>query len=109
MNTYVILKFDIEGYHFYPNAPEAVSFLRYNHRHLFRFEITMRVQDLNREFEIFIETQRIKDALHKRFGTPCDFENFSCEQIANWICLENTHVSSCAVLEDNMGGAIVYA
>ena len=35
----VILDFDLIGFHFFKNAPEEVDFLKYNHRHIFRFRI----------------------------------------------------------------------
>ena len=78
----VILDFDVEGYHSYPNAPKEVEFLSYPHRHIFQIRAGYRVTDSNREREIFIEQDNVKNYLGEVFGVPCQFENMSCEMIA---------------------------
>ena len=103
----VILDFDIEGFHFYPNAPKQVSFLEHNHRHIFQIRVGYKVQDSNREKEIFIEQDYLKDYLYESYGSPCQFENMSCEMIAEEI-LEFAQEEGCVwveVFEDSLGGA----
>lgn len=105
----VILDFDIEGFHFYPNAPKKVSFLEHNHRHIFQIRAGYKVEDSNREKEIFIEQDYLKDYLSESYGSPCQFENMSCEMIAGEI-LDFAQEDGCVwveVFEDGKGGARV--
>ena len=105
----VILDFDVEGYHSYPNAPKEVEFLSYPHRHIFQIRAGYRVTDSNREREIFIEQDNVKNYLGEVFGVPCQFENMSCEMIAEEI-LEFAQEDGCVwveVFEDGKGGARV--
>lgn len=106
MKSFVILDFDIEGFHNYPNAPTQVSFLSNKHRHLFRIEIGICVTELNREKEIFIEQDIVKDIIRSRFGMPAIFGQMSCEHIAKFI-IDNYDCSWCKVLEDGRGGALI--
>lgn len=105
----VILDFDIEGFHFYPNAPKQVSFLQHNHRHIFQIRAGYKVEDSNREKEIFIHQDFIKEYLYESYGNPCHFDNMSCEMIAEEI-LEFAEEDGCVwveVFEDGKGGARV--
>jgi len=106
---YVVIDFDIEGYHYFPGAPEEVDFLQHNHRHLFRIRAHYRVSDSNREKEIFIEERRIKKYLENKYGNPCLFGMMSCEMIAEDILNENNPdgVDMVEVYEDGRGGSIV--
>lgn len=105
----VILDFDVEGYHYYPNPPKEVDFLKHNHRHIFQIRVGYSVEDSNREKEIFIETDNLKDYLGECFGVPCQFEDMSCEMIAEEI-LNFAKYDGCVwveVFEDGKGGARV--
>lgn len=105
----VILDFDIEGFHHYPDPPKEVSFLRYNHRHIFQIRVGYKVEDSNREKEIFIEQDYLKDYLSESYGSPCQFENMSCEMIAEDLLkfiLDDGGVWV-EVFEDGKGGARV--
>lgn len=82
MKKTIVLDFEVEGYHFYPNAPKQVSFLENNHRHLFQIRVGYKVNSLNREKEIFIQQDFLKDYLFETYGSPCQFKNMSCEMIA---------------------------
>jgi hypothetical protein len=109
MKTIVIINLDIEGFHYYKEAPKQVEFLRNNHRHIFNIKIGYKVDDLNREKEIFIQTALIQDYLNETYGVPCHFEQMSCEMIAKEL-LEFASCDNavwCEVLEDNKGGAKV--
>jgi hypothetical protein len=109
MKNTVIVNFEIEGFHNYPNAPKQVSFLSFNHRHTFVVKAGYLVQDLNREKEIFICRDEIKNYLTESFGSPCQFENMSCEMIAKEILefAQEDGMVWCEVWEENTGGARV--
>lgn len=109
MKSTVITDFEVEGFHFYPNAPEKVSFLKSRHRHLFRIKVYYKVTDLDREKEIFIQQDYLKQYLNESYGTPCEFENMSCEMIAKEM-LEfsvDDGAYKVEVFEDGKGGASV--
>lgn len=109
MKTTVILDFEIEGFHRYPNPPKEVLFLQYLHRHLFQIRVGFKVDDLNREKEIFIEERKIKKYLYSVFGSPCNFDNMSCEHIAVNILhfIQDQGGVWVEVFEDSKGGAKV--
>ena len=109
MTNTVIINFDIVGFHYYKDAPNDVSFLRNSHRHIFNIKIGYKVDDLDREKEIFIQTGFVEDYLIESYGSPCLFGQMSCEMIAKEL-LEFTKDDGsvwCEVLEDNKGGAKV--
>mgnify|MGYP000259292912 CR=1 FL=1 len=81
MKITVIIQFEIEGFHQYPNAPQEVNFLSDRHRHTFKVKAGYSVKDLNREKEIFIERDYIKEYLSESYGSPCEFGPMSCEMI----------------------------
>lgn len=105
----VIIDFDVEGYHYYPDAPVAVSFLRNNHRHIFRVRSGYAVDDLNREREIFIEERAIREHIESHFGIPANFQGMSCEMIAASLLEYFAERGAIwfEVLEDGRGGARV--
>lgn len=109
MKSIVIIQFEIEGFHHYPNAPEKVNFLSLNHRHSFQIKAGYLVDDLNREKEIFIQRDYIKEYLIECFGSPCQFEDMSCEMIANEILQYSSDDGMiwCEVWEEKTGGARV--
>jgi len=109
MKNTVIVNFEIEGFHNYPNAPQKVDFLSSKHRHTFVIKVGYSVSDLNREKEIFIARDELKSYLYESYGSPCDFENMSCEMIANEILefAEEDGMIWCEVWEEKTGGARV--
>jgi len=109
MKTFVKLDFDVVGFHQYINAPKQVEFLKYNHRHDFNIKVKYLVTDLDREKEIFIQTDFLKEYLYESYGNPCQFNGMSCEMIAKEIFEfgKIDGIVSVEVLEDNRGGAIV--
>ena len=109
MKNTVIVKFEIEGFHSYPNAPKEVEFLSFNHRHTFVITAGYNVSDLNREKEIFICRDELKDYLFESYGSPCEFNNMSCEMIANEILefAQDDGMVWCEVWEEQTGGARV--
>jgi len=104
ISRHVIIDFDVVGFHYYPDPPKEVDFLKYNHRHLFQIKCNWLVGHNEREKEIFIYTDKVKEWLENEFGLPCDFKNMSCESIAEKI-LNKFDCYSVSVLEDGKGGA----
>ena len=109
MKKTVILDFDVEGFHEYPNAPKEVEFLSYPHRHIFQIRAGYSVEDMNREKEIFIEQDFLKDYLFESYGSPCQFGSMSCEMIAHEILIfaKDEGCEWVEVFEDGKGGARV--
>jgi len=107
MINYIKLYLVIEGYHKYPNAPIEVEFLKYQHRHLFHIKIDLKVDVLDRQFEIFMCEEKLRNLLIENFGSPCNFDNMSCESIANFIYKNfmTDRILNIEVLEDGFGGA----
>lgn len=107
MKTQVITHNRVSGYHYWPDAPPEVTFLRNKHRHVFEIRCFLAVEDLDREREIFLEQERLKKYLRDVYGEePCDFGAFSCEMIARDV-MKAMNADSVEVLEDGFGGAKV--
>lgn len=80
MNTYIKVRTEFEGYHFYPGAGDIdprIEFLEHNHRHMFKVEVKISVTHLDRELEFFL----VKWALHD-FINVGNLNHLSCEMIA---------------------------
>lgn len=78
--TLIYVKFQREGIHYYPNAPEGVEFLRYPHRHMFHFNVAIQVFEDDREIE-FILFKRWLESLYGDQILDLDYK--SCEMIAD--------------------------
>lgn len=109
MKTTVIIKFEVEGLHNYPLAPQEVNYLSYPHRHYFIISCGYLVNHLNREKEIFICRDEVRQYLQRAFGSPCEFKSMSCEMIAKNILevYSSEGMIWCEVWEENTGGAKV--
>ena len=105
----VVLDFEIVGFHFWPEAIPQVDFLKYPHRHIFQIRVHIEVKHNNRQKEIFIETEKLQNYISNVFGTPANFENMSCEAIAEHILEYGSSYdyTKVEVYEDGKGGAIV--
>ena len=107
MKSCIVVKFSLEGFHRWENAPKEVAFLRDHHRHLFYFELHKQVTDLDREIEIILFKREVMTWLNCFFGTPCNFETMSCEMIAE-LLMKKYDLTYCSVLEDNENGASLW-
>lgn len=109
MKSSVIISFNIDGFHNYPNAPEEVKFLSYPHRHTFKIKCAYNVSDLNREREIFICRDEVIEYLTEAYGLPCQFEAMSCEMISKDILEfgQDDGMVWCEVWEEETGGGRV--
>lgn len=106
MNKYVLVFLTVDGFHYWKNAPESSSYLKQTHRHKFFIRSWFKVQSNDREVEFFAKQKEIEELLLTTFGSPCDFEYRSCEDIATFI-IENTNSARVEVLEDGFYGAII--
>ena len=84
--TFIKIRTEFEGYHFYPNAGsinEKIKFLENEHRHIFKVEVKISVNHLDRELEFFLVKWALQDFIK---SGKMDYK--SCEMIATDI-LEN--------------------
>lgn len=106
--TFIFVKFQKEGIHKYPDAPDGVEFLRYPHRHMFHFTVTIEVFHDDRDIE-FILFKRELEALYAGGELQLDYK--SCEMIADDLYgyISNAYPDrkvKIEVSEDNENGAI---
>lgn len=79
-NTYIKVRTDFEGYHYYPGAgsiDSRISFLENEHRHIFKVEVKIGVTHLDRELEFFLVKWALQD-----FIKSGKMNHKSCEMIA---------------------------
>lgn len=87
-NTYIVVRTEFEGYHFYPNAgtiDSRIKFLENEHRHMFKVKVKISVTHLDRELEFFLVKWALSDFIQK--GNQ---NHRSCEMIATDIL--NNHL-----------------
>ena len=72
--------FQKEGIHKYPDAPDEVDFLRYPHRHIFKFKVQIEVYNDDRDIEFFI-FKRWLESLYADDILQLDYK--SCEMMAD--------------------------
>jgi len=77
--------FQKEGIHKYPDAPKEVEFLKYPHRHIFKFKVQIQVYDNDRDIEFFI-FKRWLESLYADDTLELDYK--SCEMIADDLAKE---------------------
>ena len=116
MSTSLVISFEVDGLHFWPNAPEQYKEFGQPHRHLFKFICwypTMASNDpARREKELFELRNEAFEFLYSRgflVKKNCiDFGGMSCEGIADLI-LNNRELGFDKVFcgEDWFMGAIV--
>lgn len=105
--TLVIVRFQVEGFHCWPAAPENRSYLRERHRHLFHVEARVEVTHDDREIEI----HDLRDFCLMHFPSG-ELGSLSCENLATILMLEIRNafpdrVIQVEVLEDGENGAFV--
>lgn len=120
--TFIFIKFSLEGFHNFPAAPELfpeVGFLAHRHRHIFHFECKKKVNHDDRDVEFILFKRLAADYLIDSYGDirsggedmlpfyrHCEFGAMSCEMIARDL-LEHFDLESCSVSEDGENGAEV--
>ena len=78
--TFIRIRTEFEGFHFYPDAgliDERIKFLETEHRHIFRVEVKISVNHLDRELEFFLVKWALQD-----FIKSGKMNHKSCEMIA---------------------------
>jgi len=76
IKTFVWIKTQFEGYHYWMDAPEEVAFLKNNHRHLFKIKVWVEVLHSDRDIEFFM----LKKLVDKILLLPFFKSSYSCEQ-----------------------------
>jgi hypothetical protein len=76
---FIWVTFRREGIHKYPDAPEGVEFLKFPHRHIFHFKVSLEVFHDDRDVE-FILFKRELEGLYGNGTLELDFK--SCEMLA---------------------------
>lgn len=82
-STYIKVRTQFEGFHRYPGASEIdprIAFLEVKHRHVFKIEVTISVNHLDRELEFFLVKWALED-----FIKGGDMNHKSCEMIGTEI------------------------
>jgi len=112
IRTYVQIKFVVEGWHAWKDAPIEVDSLKPRHRHLFVIRAKIPVSHDDRQLEFFLVKNFLQEALLKRFPKG-EFRSFSCEFLAKFV-LEDIMVNygikkdiTVSVSEDDENSAIV--
>lgn len=76
----IFVKFQKEGIHCYPDAPDEVAYLRHPHRHMFHFDVCIEVFHDDRELE-FIMFKNWLISLYDSGTLQLDHQ--SCEMMAD--------------------------
>lgn len=86
--TYIKVRTEFEGFHFYPGAGDIdprIQFLENEHRHIFKVEVKIGVTHLDRELEFFLVKWALAD-----FIKSGNYNHRSCEMIGTDIL--NNHL-----------------
>ena len=78
--TYIRVRTEFEGFHFYPGASSInpkIAFLEKEHRHMFKVEVKISVDHLDRELEFFLVKWALQD-----FIKSGNQNHKSCEMMA---------------------------
>lgn len=104
--TQIFVRFQVEGWHKWPDATQGRAYLSSKHRHLFHIKASCAVTHDNRE----IEFHDLMDFCKAEFGQG-DFGAMSCETLAKRLataCCEQFHRRfTVTVSEDGECGATV--
>jgi hypothetical protein len=76
--TTVIVSHRVPGFHFWPSAPDEVSYLNNLHRHLFLILVAWKVTHNDRQVEFHTAQSWIRTL----YSEPQNFGPKSCEMIA---------------------------
>lgn len=107
MKYYVLVSFQFEGFHSWPQAPDEVAFLRDRHRHIFHVRAKKRVQHEDRDVE-FILLKRELERCAQRLSPSTLVQYWSCETWATHF-VRTYDLAECEVWEDKENGALVVA
>ena len=111
--TFIDVRFQFEGLHCWPEAPDEVFFLRNLHRHIFHVRARMNVSHLDREMEfILVKRQLEKYVKENFFEGGISLGRKSCEEMAGMLMHHiaekyNRSMVLVEVSEDGENGAIM--
>lgn len=108
MKRYIVTHNEIVGFHRYANAPAWCSYLKDRHRHVFVVKCEIEVSHNDRELEFNNVQEKIDAFFRLAYGTPCEFGDMSCEDIAE-VLINKFGAYKVEVLEDGYGGATLTA
>lgn len=77
--SYIWITFEKEGIHQYLGAPDEVEFLKYPHRHMFKFKVWLEVKHDDRDVEFIIFKRWCENQYQ---NNTLQLNNKSCEMIA---------------------------
>ena len=80
IKTYIRVRTEFEGFHYYPGAgtiDPRIKFLEHPHRHMFKVEVKISVDHLDRELEFFLVKWNLQNYLKES-----NMDHKSCEMIA---------------------------
>ena len=105
------VKFQKEGLHRYPDAPEEVGYLRNLHRHIFHFRVELEVFHNDRDVEFIMFKHELQN-LYSEGVLMMDYK--SCEMLAQdlgeYILTKYPNRRyNISVSEDNENGATIYS
>jgi len=109
IETSIIIRHQFEGFHCWPDAPEEVSFLRDRHRHIFKIQLEIEVDHLDRELEFFIEQRFLKSL----FASTEECNGKSCEMMGLMVIAafnvryNDDRSMTCEVSEDGENSGVV--
>lgn len=110
VTTSVFALVQLQGLHFYADAPDEVYYLAFPHRHIFSFKCFKTVNHDNRDVEFIMLKNAVGAYLTKKYKDSrsgiCDFGFRSCEMLAKELCAQ-FGLFKCEVLEDNENGCVV--
>ncbi len=108
MKKSIIVRWQFEGFHCYPNAPKEVEFLKLEHRHLFKCSAKIQVKHDDRELEFFLVQRELKNVFGDGKWNHKSCEMIGCE-IAEYIIIKYGGGRSVEVevSEDGENSAIV--
>lgn len=107
MIGYVYCTVEFPAFHYYPSAPEEVSFLRERHRHLFKIKCFAPIEHSNRDVEFISLKTKIQNFCSAKFANVF-LGMISCEDIGNILLNHFDMLSHIEVSEDGENGCIVY-
>ena len=112
MSTNLVVKWDAEGIHYWPNAPEEFSVYGQPHEHIFHFEVYLPVNvksTEDRPLELLEVRRSLIGKMEDIYGKPFDFGPRSCEGIAielyRLVAVTYGIKAKTIVMEDNFVGA----
>lgn len=118
-NKFIFVTFQKEGIHRYPLAAtdpklktgndDDVSFLGYEHRHMFHFKVYIEIFHDDRDLE-FIQVKRYLESLYSE--KTLELDNKSCEMISNDLYQQifkkyGHRAAKIEVSEDNENGSYI--